>query len=54
LTVLPDDGEGAYRNSFYLPGGLEQQARALAKHAASELAPANGRLAIVRPNGTVY
>jgi len=53
-TPSPDDGDGLYRYSFYLLGGLSQQARVLARHAVTELGPDNERLAIIHPNGTVY
>jgi len=54
FTQSPDDGEGLYRYSFYLLGGLSQQARVLARHAATELLPDSARLAIIHPNGAVY
>jgi len=54
FTPSPDDGDGLYRYSFYLLGGLSQQARVLARHVATELALDNERLAIIHPNGAVY
>ncbi len=53
-TPSPDDGDGLYRYSFYLLGGLSEQARVLARHAATDLGPDNERLAIIHPNGVVY
>lgn len=53
-TVAPEDGDGLYRYSFYLLGGLAQQAQILARHASTDLAPAGGRLAIIRPTGAPY
>ena len=53
-TPSPDDGDGLYRYSFYLLGGLSQQARVLARHAATEMVPDNERLAIIHPNGLAY
>jgi ABC-type branched-subunit amino acid transport system substrate-binding protein len=51
-TIAPSGGDGLHRFSFYLLGGLTQQGRVLAKHAAA--APGNRRLAIIHPNGTAY
>lgn len=54
FTVAPEDGDGLYRYSFYLLSGLSQQARILARHAASGPAPDNARLAIIHPIGAAY
>jgi len=54
FTPSPDDGGGLYRYSFYLLGGLVQQAEVLARHAATELQTGDSRMAIIHPNGTVY
>ena len=54
FTLSPDDGGGMYRYSFYMLGGLSQQARVLARHAAAKLLSEQERLAIIHPNGAVY
>ena len=53
-TVSPADGDGLYSYSFYLLGGMNQQAQVLARYANADLQANEKRMAIVRPNGTVY
>jgi len=54
FTVSPDYGQGLNRYSFYLLGGFAEQARVLARYAATELTPSASRFAIIRPNGAIY
>ena len=54
FTMSPEDGDGIYRYSFYLLGGLEQQASVLTRHATNELLADDARIAIIHPNGAVY
>ena len=53
-TVAPEDGGGLSSHTFYLLGGLAQQARVLSRYAADKLGGSDGSLAIVRPNAAIY
>jgi len=54
FTMLPDDGDGLYRYSFYLLAGLAQQTQVLARYYSAMQNAGDGRLGIVHPNGDVY
>ena len=53
-TQLPQEGNGLDRHSFYLLGGLIQQAAVLARHRVSERKGGNRQIAVVRPVGQIY
>jgi len=53
-TVSPEEGSGLYRHTFYLLGGMTQQAEVLATHAMGALQAEGATMAVVRPNGNVY
>ena len=53
-TQLPQSGNGLDRHSFYLLGGIEQQAVVLARHRIADGRPADRSMAIVYPQSAVY
>lgn len=53
-TQLPREGNGLDRHSFYLTGGLIQQAAVLARHGGSTNPGGGRKIAVVRPVGQIY
>jgi ABC-type branched-subunit amino acid transport system substrate-binding protein len=53
-TQLPQSGDGLHRHSFYLLGGVAQQAAVLAKQSLASGSPVGHRIAIVHPQSSAY
>ena len=53
-TQLPQEGNGLDRHSFYLIGGLIQQAAVLARYGGSAKERGSRQIAVVRPVGQIY
>jgi len=53
-TQLPQSGDGLHRHSFYLLGGLVQQAGVLARHSLAAERAGERRVAIIHPQSAVY
>jgi len=54
LTPNPRPGNGLERHSFYLTGGLAEQARVLVRHALGEPGNASNAVGIVHISGAAY
>ena len=53
-TQLPQSGNGLDRHSFYLLGGIEQQAAVLARQRLADGRPADRKMAIIYPQSAAY